>query len=296
MLRQIARFVSLTVLVFVAGFMFVVAGVIMAGIGDDPSTESPPMIIGAILMFFSPVIAGIVVSRSNRQTSISRSPGSRRGPSGIWSWLPHPRRRSRAERERLTEAVDRHRTALARNLHRAVKTNDYGVIFSDVTNSVFIEFFTSIRLNMKLVRFQQAAILVSEQLALRQAQDRQTGFDLDSLPSDGHAFEGWVTEALVTFGWDAEVTRRSGDQGIDVLASKNGKNIGIQCKLYGSSVGNKAIQEAYAGKIFYGVDAACVISNTSFTSSARELASATGVRLLSVQDLPRIYEILFETR
>lgn len=92
-----------------------------------------------------------------------------------------------------------------------------------------------------------------EHLDLREQQDRQAGFDATTLPFDGHASEKWVAEALIGFGWSAKVTAGSGDQGIDVIAEMNGKKLGIQCKLYSSAIGNKAVQEAHAGRAYYGV-------------------------------------------
>lgn len=56
------------------------------------------------------------------------------------------------------------------------------------------------------------------------------------------------------------------------LQQKNGLKYGIQCKYYSHPVGNKAIQEAYAGADFYDCDAAMVMTNNTFTRAARELA------------------------
>ncbi|WP_241767594.1 restriction endonuclease [Tanticharoenia sakaeratensis] len=87
-------------------------------------------------------------------------------------------------------------------------------------------------------------------------------------------------------GWDARVTQASGDQGADVIAIRNGMKIVVQCKLYSSPVGNKAVQEAYTAKQHQGADAAIVVTNAEFTPQARQLASTTGVYLLHHQQLP----------
>lgn len=59
----------------------------------------------------------------------------------------------------------------------------------------------------------------------------------------------------------------------------------IQTKYYADKVGNSAVQEAFSAKKFYGADLAFVISNSGFTKSAIELADATGVKLLSDDEL-----------
>ena len=85
---------------------------------------------------------------------------------------------------------------------------------------------------------------------------------------------------LKTRGFEkVEVTKASGDQGLDVIAYKDGLKYGIQCKLYSKPVGNKAVQEAHAGASFYKCDKAIVMTNNTFTKSAQELATNIGVEL-----------------
>lgn len=197
------------------------------------------------------------------------------------------------ERERLIDSIDRHRSALKRNLERAIKRNDYGAIEENRTGEALLEFFSSIDLNANYIEYSEAIEIVFEQIELRVQQDRMAGFDASNLPFDGHAFEKWVAEGLTGFGWEADVTAGSGDQGIDVIATKNGKRIGLQCKLYSQAIGNKAVQEAHSGKTYYNLDAAGVMTNSSFTSSANDLASVTGIFLLSHHDIPNLYETMF---
>lgn len=80
-------------------------------------------------------------------------------------------------------------------------------------------------------------------------------------------------------GYSTELTKQTGDQGIDVLASKNSNRIGIQAKCYSNTVGNSAIQEVTAGKKFYSCDKVIVVTNNYFTSSAEQLAQANEVIL-----------------
>ena len=72
-------------------------------------------------------------------------------------------------------------------------------------------------------------------------------------------------------------TSRTGDQGADVIAEKNGKKIIVQCKLYSKPVGNKAVQEVFAAKQFYNGDLGIVITNNDYTKSARQLANSTNI-------------------
>lgn len=98
---------------------------------------------------------------------------------------------------------------------------------------------------------------------------------------DGFQFEYRCAELLRNRGFHkVSVTKSVGDQGIDVIAYKNGEKYGIQCKYYTHTVGNKAVQEAYSGAGFYDCDHAVVMTNSTFSRAARELAEKLDVELM----------------
>lgn len=107
-----------------------------------------------------------------------------------------------------------------------------------------------------------------------------------------YEFEKECARILNKKGFNARATKGSGDQGVDVLAEKNNIKIAIQCKQYSKPVGNKAVQEVIAGKNFYNAQYAAVVSNASFTPSARKLAAKCGVILLDVRMLDNLEEYL----
>lgn len=102
-------------------------------------------------------------------------------------------------------------------------------------------------------------------------------------------FELACARALEMLGWAARTVGQTGDQGADVIADKNinGRNIRavLQCKLYSSPIGNAAVQEVYAAKKHRTADVAAVVTNQSYTKSAKELSNTTGVLLLHHDDL-----------
>lgn len=103
----------------------------------------------------------------------------------------------------------------------------------------------------------------------------------------GVDFEKHVAQFLKGKGYEIETTPTTGDQGADLIATKNGKRISIQTKRYEGTVGNKAVQEAMAGKVYYKCDESWVITNSSFTPSAKELAKRGSVKLLDGTDLEK---------
>lgn len=105
---------------------------------------------------------------------------------------------------------------------------------------------------------------------------------------DGHQYEHECAKMLRNKGFSkVQVTKGSGDQGIDVIAYSGGKKYGIQCKYYTSPVGNHAVQEAFAGARYYNCDVAVVMTNNTFTPAARELAKKTGVLLWDRNEIPK---------
>lgn len=96
----------------------------------------------------------------------------------------------------------------------------------------------------------------------------------------GEEFEAYAAQVLSDNGFrHVTVTRASGDQGIDILAVRNGRTYAIQCKNYAGAVGNAAVQEAFAGAQYYGCDVAAVLCPGQFTRAAHELADSIGVQL-----------------
>lgn len=88
---------------------------------------------------------------------------------------------------------------------------------------------------------------------------------------EGHDFEYYCAGLLERNGFvEVQVTKGSGDYGIDILAEKDGVTYGIQCKRYQDPVGVKAIQEAYAGKAYYDKMVGAVMTNQYFTAPAVE--------------------------
>lgn len=93
-------------------------------------------------------------------------------------------------------------------------------------------------------------------------------------------YEKQVAQSLEKLGWNTRVTKGSGDQGCDVLATKNNRTVAIQCKYYSKPIGNKAVQEINAGRSFYNAQYGAVITNQSFTPSAKILATKLRIELL----------------
>ncbi len=186
-----------------------------------------------------------------------------------------------------------HFPALKRNISQSLKRNDYGAIIQDNRVHAAHEFLQSIGYTPKyLVNYEIAANdIISFVEIYDELLKDTTDFDPENIPSNGLDFEHWVAENLNRFGWSASATQGSGYQGLDELAEKDNIRVGIQCKLYTKPVGNKAVQEIIAAKNYFDLDHAVVITNTTYTKSAKHLAEKANVLLLSQYDISKFDDI-----
>jgi hypothetical protein len=103
-----------------------------------------------------------------------------------------------------------------------------------------------------------------------------------------YEYEAYCANLFVSCGWDAKLTRMSGDQGADIICTALGRRLVAQCKLYSQPVGNSAVQEIIAAREYEYADSAVVISNAPFTAAARELASVANILLIHHDEICKI--------
>jgi len=101
----------------------------------------------------------------------------------------------------------------------------------------------------------------------------------------GIKFENHCKEILKQNGWEVKETPSTGDQGVDLIASIDGLRICIQCKDHEKAIGNKAVQEISAGKLFWKGTHAILVSKSGFTKSAQQLAKSNKVELINEYQL-----------
>lgn len=95
----------------------------------------------------------------------------------------------------------------------------------------------------------------------------------------GLNFESLLEKLFIAMGYLVNRTKKSGDQGADLILKKDGEKTVVQAKRYTNTVGNKAVQEVLASREYYSASNAIVVTSSAFTISARELANASRVQL-----------------
>ena len=115
-------------------------------------------------------------------------------------------------------------------------------------------------------------------LLLRGILHRKETDDFEDM--EGIEFEYFCANLLENHGFiDVQITKASGDYGIDILAEKEGVTYAVQCKRYAAPVGVKAVQEAYAGRDYYDRMVGAVMTNQYFTTPAVEAAKKLKILL-----------------
>ncbi len=94
---------------------------------------------------------------------------------------------------------------------------------------------------------------------------------------DGVDFEKFIALMFTLRGYKVELTPRSGDQGIDLIAARDKERIAIQCKRWSNPVGPKAIQEVFTGKSLYKCTEGLLITTNSLSPQAERMADKLDV-------------------
>lgn len=123
-----------------------------------------------------------------------------------------------------------------------------------------------------------AGFIFLVRLLVRQYRRNRRAGAIDEM--EGHDFEYFCAELLEKRGFiDVEVTRGSGDYGVDILAEKEGVTYAIQCKRYAAPVGVEAVQQVYAGRDYYDRMVGAVMTNQYFTAAAVDAAKRLKILL-----------------
>jgi hypothetical protein len=96
---------------------------------------------------------------------------------------------------------------------------------------------------------------------------------------DGARFEVFVADLFRVMGHRVVLYGGAGDQGVDLIVYLGGERVAVQCKNYARPVGNRPVQEVYAGARHHRCVEAWVVAPAGYTRGARDLAKSTGVSL-----------------
>lgn len=112
---------------------------------------------------------------------------------------------------------------------------------------------------------------------------------------DGGLFEQFVADLWRVQGWNVTVTQNSRDRGVDIIAEKSTpfsqkQVIQAKCNSRGNKITSPDVQQYNSLKDqIDGVDAVVIVTTSTFTSQAKQLASNLNVKII---DGPTVIELL----
>lgn len=176
---------------------------------------------------------------------------------------------------------------LIRKFHQKVRIDDYGAPDISGFRSECRNFMQSQAKELQIYSGSERESIENflVELVQREAQTRpkpQQNFNSKMSPIE---YEQLCAQLLQEAGWKTQLTKASGDQGVDIIAQANGIRLVVQCKMHNKPVGNKAVQETIAAMIYESATKSAVVSSSGFTKSAKELANTSGVILLHHDEL-----------
>lgn len=112
----------------------------------------------------------------------------------------------------------------------------------------------------------------------------------------GYEFENFVQGLFTKLGFRAQVTKASGDGGIDIIAHYEGLVFKgtylVQCKRWKGSVGEPEIRDLYGTTISENAIKGILVTTSSFTRQAVEFARGKNIELIDGMALAQLIESL----
>lgn len=105
---------------------------------------------------------------------------------------------------------------------------------------------------------------------------------------NGWQFEHEVAKVFQKRGFTVNVTKGSGDRGIDLEISNNNKRIIVQCKSHGKKIGPLTIRDLYGTLIDSGADIAILVSFSGFSSGVYNFIGNKPIKLMTIDDILKL--------
>lgn len=190
------------------------------------------------------------------------------------------------------EQTRAHISKLHAKSKQLVHFDDYGNLIDELWERELAYFVETVVLPKQSHRWVKITEEMKESL-IATVQSEVFAYDLASEPAGntyqvdmhGVEFEALVRSLIERRGFAVQLTKATGDQGVDLIVNTAQGLIAIQCKRSRTTVGNKAVQEAFSGASFRSITRIWVVSDAPYSTSARQLAGSLGVKLVDFRNM-----------
>lgn len=109
-----------------------------------------------------------------------------------------------------------------------------------------------------------------------------------SLP--GHRFEHELAPLFKRQGYDVDVTRGSGDGGVDIFLRRSGRTTVVQCKQTTHPVGPAAARELYACLMHFSADDGILATVGGVTAGVHKYFNGKPLRVMDLSEILRLHK------
>lgn len=140
------------------------------------------------------------------------------------------------------------------------------------------------------IRKEKAKAIPDQSGCLSEKVSAQTGWNSVSYDKmDGEEFEYFCAKLLCANGFmKVELTKKTGDLGVDILAVRDQITYAVQCKCHTANIGTQAVRDVHSGKECYHCMVGVVMTNRFFTNAAKKLAAEHNVLLWDREQIDRL--------
>lgn len=94
-------------------------------------------------------------------------------------------------------------------------------------------------------------------------------------------FEDYVAKLYKNMGYSVKQTKRTGDGGKDIIATKNGQTYFVECKRYSDPVNVHKMRDFVGACVLGGKDVKGIyVTTSSFTNDAKSAANRIGIKMI----------------
>lgn len=94
-------------------------------------------------------------------------------------------------------------------------------------------------------------------------------------------FEDYVAKLYKNMGYSVKQTKRTGDGGKDIVATKNGQTYFVECKRYSDPINVHKMRDFVGACVLGGKDVKGVyVTTSSFTNDAKSAANRIGIQMI----------------
>ena len=97
-------------------------------------------------------------------------------------------------------------------------------------------------------------------------------------------YEYLVARHLAADGYDVQVTPATSDWGVDVFATKDGRKIAVQVKMYGDSrpINREMIMGLFGAAAYFDCDSGIIATNGRLLDTAQRVADKLGITVMHI--------------